>query len=46
MNWSKTSTHWKCYNAQLNHPTFKKLPEYQQDEIRRRKYEYYINRNH
>ena len=46
MNWNKIGTHWKCYNAQLNHPTFKKLPEYQQDEIRRRKYEYYINRNH
>ena len=45
MKWSQKNTHWKCYNAQLHHPTFKKLPKYQQDEIKRRNYEYYINRN-
>lgn len=44
MNWSKTSTHWKCYNAQLNHPTFKKLPKYQQDEIKERYNLYYSKR--
>ena len=46
MKWSTKKTHWKCYNAQLNHPTFKKLPKYQQNEIRQRNYEFYINRNH
>lgn len=45
MKWSQKNTHWKCYNAQLHHPTFRKLPKYQQDEIKRRNYEYYINRN-
>lgn len=45
MNWSTRKTHWKCYNAQLHHPTFQKLPKYQQNEIRQRNREFYINRN-
>ena len=44
-NWSQKDTHWKCYNAQMNHPTFSKLPKDQQYEIKTRKYHYYINRN-
>ncbi len=45
MNWSTRKTHWKCYNAQLHHPTFQKLPKYQQNEIKQRNREFYINRN-
>lgn len=36
MNWSQENTHWKCYEAQKNHPTYKKLPKYQQNEINNR----------
>lgn len=45
-NWNQMETHWKCYNAQMNHSTFYKLPKEQQDEIRQRKNSYYTNRNH
>lgn len=39
--WNNIKTHWKCYNAQLSHPTFKKSPKDQQDEIRKNYTEYY-----
>lgn len=39
--WNNIKTHWKCYNAQLNHPTFNKLPKDQQYEIRKNYTEYY-----
>ena len=31
-------SHWKAYQAQLKHPTFKKLPKYQQQELKKRVY--------
>lgn len=32
-NWSQKSTHYKCYEAQIKHPTFKKLDDNQKTDI-------------
>ncbi len=36
-----TKTHWKCYDAQMKHPTFSKLPKEQQNIIKSIYREYY-----
>lgn len=45
MNWSTRKTHWKCYDAQIKHSTFKLLPKDQQNEIIQRRDLFYRTRN-